>query len=302
MFTMMNSARVHVGAGTMALGYTGYLKAVKYAKERPQGRPPAGKDPRSPQVPIIEHADVRRMLLAQKSYVEGALALVLYAGKLLDDERTAPTQTERDQAHLLLDTLTPIVKSWPSQWCLEANSLAIQVHGGYGYTREYDVELHFRDNRLNPIHEGTHGIQGLDLLGRKVAIGGGAGLAALVGTARATVTAATAAGGELATLGAQLSSALDRVVEVTGVLHGAGDPDVTLANATVYLEAVGHVVVAWMWLAQTLAAAGKDGTFYDGKRQAARYFFRYELPRTGPQLDLLASLDRTTLDTDPSWL
>ncbi|OHV44243.1 acyl-CoA dehydrogenase [Pseudofrankia sp. BMG5.36] len=302
MFTMMNSARVHVGAGAMALGYAGYLKALKYAKERPQGRPPAGKDPRAPQVPIIEHADVRRMLLAQKSYVEGALALVLYAGKLLDDERTAPTQAERDQAHLLLDTLTPVVKSWPSQWCLEANSLAIQVHGGYGYTREYDVELHFRDNRLNPIHEGTHGIQGLDLLGRKVAIGGGAGLAALVGMMRTTITAATAAGGELAALGTQLSAALDRVVEVTGLLHGAGDLDVTLANATVYLEAVGHIVVAWLWLAQALAAAGKDGPFYDGKRQAARYFFRYELPRTGPQLDLLASLDRTTLDTDPSWL
>jgi butyryl-CoA dehydrogenase len=302
MFHMMNEARVTVGAGAMAIGYTGYLKSLKYAKERPQGRPPAGKDPRAPQVPIIEHADVRRMLLAQKSYVEGALALVLYAGRLVDDERTAPTQAERDNAHLLLDTLTPIVKSWPSQWCLHANNLAIQIHGGYGYTREYDVELHYRDNRLNPIHEGTHGIHGLDLLGRKVVIGGGAGLAALTNAMRVTITTAVAAGGEFAALGTQLAATAQQIVEVTGILLGAGDPDVTLANATVYLEAVGHAVIAWMWLEQLLAAADKEGPFYEGKRQAARYFFRFELPTTGPQLDLLASLDRTTLDTDPAWL
>ena len=114
------------------------------------------------------------MLLAQKAYVEGALALVLYCGKLLDDEQSLEDEEARAKAHLLLDVLTPITKSWPSQWCLEANSLAIQVHGGYGYAREYDVEQHYRDNRLNPIHEGTHGIQALDLLGRKVTMQGGA--------------------------------------------------------------------------------------------------------------------------------
>ena len=168
MFHMMNEARVGVGSGAMALGYTGYLKSLQYARERPQGRPVAAKDPTAPQVPILAHPDVRRMLLAQKCYVEGGLALVLYCGRLLDEETTADSAAERERAHLLLDTLTPIAKSWPSQWCLEANSLAIQVLGGYGYTREYDVEQHYRDNRLNPIHEGTHGIQGLDLLGRKV--------------------------------------------------------------------------------------------------------------------------------------
>jgi hypothetical protein len=194
------------------------------------------------------------------------------------------------------------VKSWPSQWCLEANNLAIQIHGGYGYTREYDVELHFRDNRLNPIHEGTHGIQGLDLLGRKVTVEGGAGLAALTDAMRATATTATVAGGELAALGAQLAATTDRIVEVTALLHAAGDPDVTLANATVYLEAVGHAVVGWLWLEQSLAAAGRQGAFYDGKRAAARYFYRHELPKTGPALDLLASLDRCALDTDPTWL
>jgi butyryl-CoA dehydrogenase len=267
----------------------------------------AGKDPSVPQVPIIDHPDVRRMLLAQKSYVEGAVALVLYAARLLDDQRTAPTQAEADRARLLLDTLTPVVKSWPSQWCLEANSLAIQVHGGYGYTREYEVEQHYRDNRLNPIHEGTHGIQALDLLGRKVIAADGAGLAVLAETIGATVARATATGGELADLAVSLGAAVDRVVAVTAALWATVDgetgPDIegTLANATVYLEAVGHVVVAWLWLEQALAAAGKSGEFYDGKRQAACYFYRWELPKTGPQFDLLASRDRTAVDMNPDW-
>ncbi len=209
MFHMMNEARVGVGSGAMALGYTGYLKSLEYARTRPQGRPLGAKDPAAPQVPIVAHPDVRRMLLAQKAYVEGALALVLYCGRLLDEERTAETQADRNRASLLLDVLTPIAKSWPSQWCLEANSLAIQVHGGYGYTREYDVEQHYRDNRLNPIHEGTHGIQALDLLGRKVVLQGGAGLRLLGEVLGATVARATDAGGEAAELGAQLGGALD---------------------------------------------------------------------------------------------
>jgi butyryl-CoA dehydrogenase len=305
MFHMMNEARIGVGSGATALGYTGYLKSLRYARERPQGRPvkqgAAGKDPSSPQVPIVQHADVRRMLLAQKSYVEGALGLVLYCGRLVDDEKTAETQQERDRAHLLLDTLTPIAKSWPSQWCLEANSLAIQVHGGYGYTREYDVEQHYRDNRLNPIHEGTHGIQALDLLGRKVVMNGGAGLALLAETIAATTARAEQLGGEPAVLAAQLSTVVQRVVEVTTQVWGSGDVELALANATPYLEAVGHTVVAWIWLEQWLAAHGREGAFYDGKRQATRYFFAHELPRTGPQLDLVASLDRTALDMDDSW-
>ena len=167
MFHLMNEARVSVGLGAAMLGYTAYLHALEYARGRPQGRPigPEGKDPAQPQVPIIRHADVKRMLLAQKSYAEGALALNLYCARLLDEERTAETAADREEATLLLEILTPIAKSWPSQWCLEGNALAIQVHGGYGYTRDYMVEQFYRDNRLNAIHEGTHGIQALDLLG-----------------------------------------------------------------------------------------------------------------------------------------
>lgn len=301
MFTMMNEARLGVGMGAVALGYTGYLKSLQYARERPQGRPLTAKDHTTPQIPIIEHADVKRMLLAQKAYVEGGMGLLLYCAKLIDLQHSAETDAERDAVTLLLDILTPIGKSWPSQWCLEANSLAIQVHGGYGYTREYDVEQHYRDNRLNPIHEGTHGIQSLDLLGRKVTQRGGASLTALGAAISATVEAATAAGGEAAELAASLSATWQRLVDVTTSMFSSGDIEAALANSVVYLEAFGHIVVAWIWLQQLVACNGRTGDFYDGKRQAARYFFRSELPKTAPQLDLLAALDRTTLEMRDGW-
>jgi Acetyl-CoA dehydrogenase C-terminal like/Acyl-CoA dehydrogenase, C-terminal domain len=197
--------------------------------------------------------------------------------------------------------LTPIAKSWPSQWCLHGNDLAIQVHGGYGYTREYAVEQLYRDNRLNAIHEGTHGIQGLDLLGRKVVMNGGAGLTLLLETITQTAGKARAAGGEPAAHADALATAAARIGEVTTTLWNAGDPTVTLANSSIYLEAVGHVVVAWMWLEQLLATGSREDDFVEGKRAAARYFFRYELPRTGPQFALLADLDRTTLDVRPEY-
>lgn len=301
MFHMMNEARLGVGLGAIALGYTGYLKALRYARERPQGRPVTAKDPALPQVPIIDHPDVKRMLLAQKSYVEGALALALYCARLVDVQASPESGAESEAAGLLLDILTPVAKSWPSQWCLEANNLAIQVHGGYGYTREYDVEQHYRDNRLNPIHEGTHGIQSLDLLGRKVTQHGGASLVELTKVVSATVASAAALAGEAADLATQLDRAWQRLVDVTASMFAAGDVEAALANSAVYLEAFGHLVIAWTWLERLVAAHGRDGDFYEGKRQAARYFFRYELPRTGPQLDLLASLDRTTLEMRDAW-
>jgi hypothetical protein len=298
---MMNEARLGVGMSAAALGYTGYLKSLQYARERPQGRPAGVKDPLTPQVPIIEHGDVRRMLLAQKAYVEAGLALGLYCAKLVDLQHSAETEDELDTTALLLDILTPIAKSWPSQWCLVANDLAIQVYGGYGYTREYDVEQHYRDNRLNQIHEGTHGIQSLDLLGRKVTQRDGASLAALGSVIERTVEEAKASGGESTELAGQLAGAWQRLCEVTRSIHDSDAVDAAMANSVTYLEAFGHIVVAWIWLSQLVACTGKSGDFYDGKRQAARYFYRVELPKTGPQLDLLASSDRTTLDMRDSW-
>ena len=302
MFHMMNEARIGVGLGAVALGYAGYLESLEYARTRPQGRPLGAKDPATPQVPIVAHADVRRMLLAQKAYVEGGLAFNLYCARLVDEQQTADSPEARARAGLLLEILTPVAKSWPSQWCLAANDLAIQVHGGYGYTRDYPVEQLYRDNRLNPIHEGTHGIQALDLLGRKVTMEGGRALS-LVGEEIARCIERARATGEesLGAYAGSLERAAMRTVETTRALHDSGDAGRALANASVYLEAFGHVILAWIWLEQALAANGKVGDFYDGKRQACRYFYHWELPRTGSQFDLLASLDDTTLGMRDQW-
>jgi alkylation response protein AidB-like acyl-CoA dehydrogenase len=300
MFHMMNEARIGVGMGATVLGYTGYLHALEYARTRTQGRPAGAKDPASPAVPIIEHPDVRRMLLAAKSYAEGGLALGLYCARLVDEEQTAETEEERARAHLLLDTLTPIAKAWPSQWGPVADDLAIQVHGGYGYTRDYPVEQFYRDNRLNPIHEGTNGIQAIDLLGRKVVMRDGAGLVLLLETIGATADRAT--GTEWAALAGDLREVSGRLAEATATLWSTGDPEIALANATAYLDAAGHLVVAWLWLEQVLALGEDAGDFAEGKRAAARWFTRWELPTVRPLLDRLAERDRTVLDTPPSWL
>jgi alkylation response protein AidB-like acyl-CoA dehydrogenase len=312
MFHMMNEARIGVGLGAVMLGYTGYLHALDYARSRPQGRPPGDKEPTRPPVKIVEHADVRRMLLAQKAYVEGGLALCLYCARLVDEERTAEPEAKRREARLLLEILTPIAKAWPSQWCLEANNLAIQVHGGYGYTREYPVEQFYRDNRLNPIHEGTNGIQALDLLGRKAGMEDGAALQLLMREVQRTVRgAARCDSPELRRCADELNLAVDGLMETTRNLlcaAGKGEVELALANATLYLELAGHVVVAWLWLKQALvaverlpAAADTDRSFYQGKLQACAYFFRWELPRTRHAKDLLNNLDRTCYEMQDAW-
>jgi butyryl-CoA dehydrogenase len=276
------------------LGFAGYEASLDYAKTRPQGRPigPAGKDPAQPQVRIIEHADVRRMLLAQKSYCEGALALELYCARMVDELQTGE-EVARERARVLLEVLTPIAKSWPSEWCLEANSLAIQVLGGYGYTRDFPVEQYWRDNRLNMIHEGTHGIQALDLLGRKVVMDGGAGLD-LVRSAIAATAERAAASPELAEHAQALAHASEEVAAATRAAWSSGVPAEALANATPYLQAFGHLVIAWMWLdVATCAARAPGDAAQRGRLAACRYFFRYELPKIGAWLGVVERRDDT---------
>jgi butyryl-CoA dehydrogenase len=301
MFHMMNAARLAVGTAATGTASAAYLKSLDYARNRPQGRALSETDQSTPQVSIIEHTDVRRMLLAQKAYVEGAMALTLYCARLLDEEKTAPTEEARAEASQVLGVLTPIVKTWPSEWGQVSTSLAVQVLGGAGYTRDYDVEQHWRDQRLNPIHEGTTGVQALDLLGRKVLMDGGAGLMAVAGRIQATIDRATETGGQAGEYAAQLKVRLDRLGEVTFGLVGLGAPEKIMANATTYLEAAGHLVVAWLWLEQLLVAGEQEGDFYAGKRQAAAYFFATELPKVGPMLDLLASGDLTSLEMQDAW-
>lgn len=282
MFRMMNEARIGVGIGAAALGYRSYLLSANYARERLQGRP-IGQRSGDP-VAIIEHPDVRRMLLRQKCYVEGALALCLYCARLVDGAERS------DEDAALLGLLTPIAKTWPSEHGLAANDIAIQIHGGYGYTRDFDVEQLWRDNRLNPIHEGTTGIQAIDLLGRKI-LSDGSGMPILC---LRILQAARAAGAlpELAGHAAALTAAWDRVTATIDTLRGCGGAS-AFDNATPFLSALGHVVLAWLWLDQARAALALgergDADFIEGKLRACRYFYECELPQAEAQLAFVAT-------------
>ncbi|SDI90933.1 butyryl-CoA dehydrogenase [Pseudomonas flavescens] len=310
MFQMMNEARIGVGMGAVMLGYAGYLYALEYARQRTQGRLPDGKSPASVQVAIIEHADVRRMLLTQKAYVEGAFDLALYCARLFDDSQTLEDPEQREQAGQLLDLLTPVAKSWPSEYCLQANALAMQILGGHGYTRDHPVEQYYRDNRLNPIHEGTHGIQSLDLLGRKIGQHGGAALKALSRQIIATCRRAEPFI-ELDTLRQPLETLLARLSAVTLGLLGdlqQGRVNGALADSALYLKVFGHLVIGWRWLEQAvhaeqgrLAGNAPDADFYSGKLQAARYFLLREVPGCHHHLDLLEQRDDTCLAMKEAW-
>ena len=297
MFHMMNEARIGVGMAATMLGMAGYEASLEYAKNRPQGRPVAGgsqkvvKDVAQAQVRIIEHADIKRMLLAQKSYSEGALALELYCAKLVDEQHTGSVSAA-DEARLLLEVLTPIAKSWPSEWCLEANSLAIQIHGGYGYTRDFPVEQYWRDNRLNMIHEGTHGIQGMDLLGRKVLMEEGRGMHLLGARMRATADKAMGYS-DLAADAQALNAALQKVIAATQMAWSSGQPQEALANAVPYLQAFGHLVMAWIWLDVSASCRGAQSAAQTGRQAAAKYFFHYELPKIDAWLNVVSSRDMT---------
>lgn len=310
MFQMMNEARIGVGMGAVMLGNAGYKYSLDYARNRPQGRLPDGKDPSSPQVSIVEHTDVKRMLLTQKAYVEGAYDLGLYAARLFDDTETLETEEQRKTALQLLDLLTPIVKAWPSDYCLKANELAIQILGGHGYTREYPVEQYYRDNRLNPIHEGTNGIQSLDLLARKVTMNNGAALKQLSGLIQATCSQASEFD-SLTALREPLEKLHGHIGKVTMALlgdMGQGKVNQALANSALYLNAFGHMVIGWRWLEQAIRAEqglargnAADENFYRGKLQAARYFLTWEVPSCHHALNVLENRDPTCLDMQDSW-
>jgi butyryl-CoA dehydrogenase len=303
MFHMMNEARIVVGTNSAMSGLAGYLYSLDYARTRLQGRRSQNKDLSTPQIPIIEHADVRRMLLAQKSAVEGAIALSCACTRLVDEMSVASSASDRADLELLLELLTPIMKSWPSEHCLEANKLAIQILGGYGYTRDYPVERHYRDNRLNHIHEGTFAIQGLDLLGRKVRIQDGKALHLLLERIKTTILCAK----KIAVFSDEvegLSQIMSAIRRSTEAAINCENLDRSLANATLYLDAIGHTVVAWLWLEQAIVAhralgsaeSEADRNFYEGKLSACRYFHRYELPKALCQLALVEGLDDTCLN------
>jgi alkylation response protein AidB-like acyl-CoA dehydrogenase len=294
MFHMMNKARIGVGTAATMLGLAGYYASLDYAKNRPQGRVlgSSGKDASQPQVRIIEHADVKRMLLAQKSYCEGALALELYCARMVDEEMTGDTASA-EEARLILEVLMPIAKSWPSEWCLEANSLAIQIHGGYGYTRDFPVEQYWRDNRLNMIHEGTHGIQAADLLGRKVLMEDGKAWQLL--KQRMAVTSNKAAQfAALAGYANDLNQAVLAVEAATQAAWSTANPTEALANAVPYMQAFGHIVIAWMWLEISISKTAINKIAVEAvNTPATAYFYNYELPKITAWLNVVSRRDLT---------
>ena len=309
MFHMMNEARIGVGRAAAAMSYAAYLHGVDYARTRRQGRIPGEKDPSKPPVSIIEHADIRRMLLHGKAAVEGSMALILQCSRLVDEQETAPDAAAREHATLLLEVLTPIAKTWPSIIGQEAISNAVQVMGGYGYAREYPVEQLYRDNRLNQIHEGTNGIQSLDLLGRKVTQDKGAAFKALVVEMQQAI--ADAQGTGVADLAAELAKGVERMVATTKALVAAmpADPARALANANIYMDLVSRTVYGWLWLRQATIAdralatdAGmREEPFYRGKVHAARYQMLWELPKTESDAALLQRIDTVPFDMKDEW-
>lgn len=317
MFQMMNEARVGVAMGATMIGYRGYLYSLSYARERIQGRH-ASDGPDAAPIAIIEHADVRRMLLAQKSYVEGGLALCLLGASLLDDINTLDNPDDVKETHVLLDLLTPVIKSWCSEFGPKANDLAIQILGGAGYTREYPVEQYWRDNRLNPIHEGTNGIQALDLLGRKVWQHNSLGLQLLGKRIQSDIQRAHEKPNSRCSGWAdELAQALLSVQKITMQLGGdlaSNKIEQTLANAACYMNIIGKVVVAWLWLRQALAADEglekiqqsdvtntEDSDFYNGKLQAAQYFYKWELTSIHQDITLLTERDDTCFSIQKEW-
>jgi len=307
MFQMMNEARLMVGWNGVATASVAYHEAKSYAHERTQGRPPGALG--GPMVPIVEHADVRRMLLRQKAIVEGGFCLLAQASMWADRAEHAVDDAERERAHKLLSVITPIAKSFPAEKGFESNALAVQIHGGYGYSSEYPVEAWLRDQKLNSIHEGTTGIQSLDLLGRKAVSDGGASMRMLGEEIARAVAAARAA-----ELPAAWCDAVERATadlgETTLALAGRGmqgDASGMLSHSVDYLDAFSTVVVGWQWLVMATAAAraraaGRgDSAYLEGLGCAAQYWIVTELPKAHTLLALCRSLEDSFVRMRPEW-
>jgi alkylation response protein AidB-like acyl-CoA dehydrogenase len=288
MFQMMNEARIGVGMQATAIASAAYYASLEYARERPQGRKPSSKDPTLPQIPIIEHADIRRMLLFQRAVTEGSLSVILQCAMYADLARTEDVE-KKARYGLLLDLLTPVAKSYPSENGIMAVSQGLQILGGYGYCQEFPMEQYYRDIRIHAIHEGTTGIQALDLLGRKVVMNNGQALRLYLEEVQATVQDATASEA-LSPYAERLKEALEKLPSVTMYrvqFALRGDVEEFLADATLYLEFFGIIAIAWQWLIQGIAArkaletdcSVPDRRFYEGKLHTMRYFFHYELPK-----------------------
>ena len=310
MFMMMNEARIGVGFGAAMIGYRGFQYSLDYAKDRTQGRVAPNNKPEDDAAPIIKHGDVKRMLLAQKAYSEGGMALCLYGSNLIDRINTCEDADEKEGLQELLDLLTPVLKAWPSEYGPKANDLGIQVLGGSGYTREYMSEQFWRDNRLNPIHEGTNGIQALDLTFRKLWQKNGLGLKILQQEIQRDLSSIK--GEESVKLSQKLQQYLgklhDLLTHVGKSLH-SGQHEALSANAQAMMNAFASIVVSWIWIRQASvaenllvnAASESAAAFYKGKVQAAKYFLDWELPTIERDLQLLHNDNDVCAQMQSDW-
>lgn len=290
MFQMMNEARVSVGLSAISTATAAYHASLKYAQERPQGRRLNDRDLTKPQSLIIQHPDVRRMLFFQKAIVEGGLSLVFECARLGDLLHTTEGD-ERRASQLLLDFLTPIVKTYNAEYGSASISAGLQVLGGYGFTADFPLQLYYRDIRIMSIYEGTTGIQGQDLLGRKVTMENGEAAMVFFKTVGKTIAQAQAFPA-LQPYAAQLGKTMEQLQKVTMHLVGiamSGDHERFLSDATLYLEMTGHITIAWQWLKQGVEAAkalegavGDEQLFYESKLHTLKFFYHYELPKTEP--------------------
>lgn len=307
MFQLMNEARIGTAVQATGSATNAYLHALDYAHERRQGRDGRNKEPSAPQIPIIGHGEVRRMLLAQKASTEGMFALLAYCS-WLEDQVAVGFPGERERSLNLLEILTPICKAYGSEASYASTVLAIQVHGGYGFSEEFPLAQMLRDQKVFSIYEGTNNIQAMDLLGRKVPMKSGAALETLAGEIGQCIARAREIP-SLADLGARLEAALIALMTTTRHLGTrAGDPALHLANATPYLQAFSRVVVSWqlLWKAtvagKMLGAQGADEAFLRGKIAAAEYYLHHELPIVHSVARLVEDDERVALDCKAEWL
>jgi butyryl-CoA dehydrogenase len=310
MFQMMNEARIGVGMGAAAMATAAYYASLDYARTRRQGRKVSQKDPNLPPIPIIEHADVKRMLLFQRAVIEGAQSLLMQCSKYVDFQKVLDGEN-REKYHLLLEILTPVAKSYPSEMGIYSISQGLQCLGGSGYCDDYPLEQYYRDCRIHPIHEGTTGIQGMDLLGRKVVMKNGQAFLLYINELQDTIAAAKEFN-DLEKYAGELNKALVQLEEVTQhllLIAQQQGPEAFLADATLYLEFFGIVTIAWQWLQQGIAAhkalkngaRKKDINFYEGKMFTLRYFFSYELPKTLGLAKRLLDDDRLTVEMQTEY-
>lgn len=308
MFLMMNGARIAVGRGASAIASGAYYASLEYANERPQGRKLSSdgkKDLNEKQSLIIEHPDVRRMLLLQKAMVEGSMNLIFKASKYFDLQHNSEDEEERQKYHTLLEVIIPVVKTYPSEAGIYSVNNGLQVLGGYGYCSDFILQQYYRDIRISSIYEGTTGIQSQDLLGRKMMLNNGEGAKLLMGEIKKTIVEASK-DNDLKEWASSLEKKLEETQKILFHLipyASKGDYEKFLADASIFMEFFSLVLVGWSWLEIGVVSKCEiikedrsfDTAFYEGKLDALEYFYAYELPKTTGLVEVMLHPSSVTI-------